>query len=136
MSCINKIHEFRVIGGDPFMHKEMHKVVDRLKKYDQVEKIVIYTNAKIIPKGDNLACLKHKKVILDISNYGEVCTNHDTIIKVLEENNILYTTNLVSTWQDCGRILPFQKRSRSDLGRVNIMCQSNLSFFVSPPNHI
>ena len=114
MSCVNKIHEFRVIGGDPFMNKEMHKVVDRLKKYDQVEKIVIYTNAKIIPKGDNLACLKHKKVILDISNYGEVCTNHDAIIKVLEENNILYTTNLVSTWQDCGRILPFQKRTEEE----------------------
>ena len=54
MSCINKIHEFRVIGGDPFMHKEMHKVVDRLKKYDQVEKIVIYTNATIIPKGTSV----------------------------------------------------------------------------------
>ena len=97
------------------MHKEMHKVVDRLKNYDQVEKIVIYTNAKIIPKGDNLACLKHKKVILDISNYGKVCTNHDAIIKVLEENNILYTTNLISTWQDCGRILQFQKRTEEEI---------------------
>ena len=78
MSCINKIHEFRVIGGDPFMHKEMHKVVDRLKKYDQVEKIVIYTNAKIIPKGDNLACLKHKKVILDISKETFLLKQNDT----------------------------------------------------------
>ena len=114
MSCVNKVYEFRVIGGDPFMNKEMHKVVDKLKEYDQVEKITIYTNAKIIPKGANLSCLKHKKVILDISNYGPICKNHDEIIKVLDENNISYSTTFISIWQDCGRILPFQKRTEEE----------------------
>jgi len=62
MSCVNKIYEFRVLGGDPFMNKDLHKVIEKLKEYNQVEKVIIYTNGKIIPKGPNLDCLKHKKL--------------------------------------------------------------------------
>ena len=28
LSCVSNVNEFRVIGGDPFMNKEMHKYVD------------------------------------------------------------------------------------------------------------
>ena len=34
MECVDKIYEFRVLGGDPFMNKEMHKVVDKLVSYE------------------------------------------------------------------------------------------------------
>ena len=71
MACVDNIYEFRILGGDPFMNKDLYKVVGQLKKYEQVKKIIVYTNAKIIPKGANLDCLKHKKVVLDITNYGE-----------------------------------------------------------------
>ena len=83
MLAVDAIYEFRVLGGDPFMSKDLHKVVNRLKTYEKVKKIVIYTNAKIIPKGDNLNCLKdNDKVMLDIANYGEVSSIHDDLIKV------------------------------------------------------
>ena len=67
MKSVDIIYECRVLGGDPFMNKEMYKVVNRLVKYQNVEQIVIYTNAKILPKGDNLQCLKDKKVRLEIA---------------------------------------------------------------------
>ena len=122
MSCVNKIYEFRVLGGDPFMNKELHKVIDELKKYNQVEKVIVYTNGKIVPKGLNLDCLKDKKVILDITNYGEISNKHDEIIKVLEENKIAYSTTLTTVWTDSGRILPYQTETEEEKKKKFINC--------------
>ena len=30
MSCVDQLYEFRVIGGDPFMNKDMHKIINFL----------------------------------------------------------------------------------------------------------
>ena len=122
MECVDKIYEFRVLGGDPFMNKEMHKVVDKLVSYEKTEKVIVYTNGKIIPKGPNLECLKNKKVILDMTNYGSLSTNHNAIVKVCEDNNISYSETLTTVWQDCGEILPFQKRTEEEKRRKFIDC--------------
>jgi len=122
MQCVNSVAEFRVLGGDPFMNKDLHLVVDELKKYDQVKRIAVYTNAKIVPKAANLECLKHKKVIVDITNYGEFSTKHDEIVNVLEENKIAYSTILTTTWQDSGSILPLQKRTTEENKKIFMGC--------------
>ena len=123
VSAVDEIDEFRIIGGDPFMNKELYKAVNKSKEFDKIKKIVIYTNAKIIPKGENLNCLKHEKVIIDITNYGgELANKHESILKVLDENNIAYSYSTVTVWQDAGRILPFQKRTRDENKRVFENC--------------
>ena len=55
IASIDTLEEFRVLGGDPFMNKEMHKIIRKLTTYDKVKKIAVYTNARIIPKGENLS---------------------------------------------------------------------------------
>jgi len=123
MSCVDNIYEFRVLGGDPFMNKDLYKVVDQLKKYEKVKKIIVYTNARIIPKGANLDCLKHKKVVVDITNYGEgLSTKHDEIIKILKENEILYSTTLTTVWTDSGRVLPYQEETLDEKKSKFINC--------------
>tara|TARA_B100001123_G_C15179799_1_gene974914 strand:- start:45 stop:1271 length:1227 start_codon:yes stop_codon:yes gene_type:complete len=127
IDCIDKIYEFRVLGGDPFMNKEMYKVINKLVTYQKVEKVIIYTNGKIVPKGPNLECLKNKKVILDITNYGSLSIKHDEIVKVCEENNILYSATFPKFWQDCGRVLPFQKRTEEEKKRkFSDCCNSDI----------
>ncbi len=127
IQCIDKIYEFRILGGDPFMNKELYKVVNKLADYQKVEKIIVYTNGKIVPKGPNLECLKNKKVILDITNYGTISNKHEDIVRVCKENNILYSATFPKTWQDCGRILPFQKRSEEEnVRKFTDCCNSDL----------
>jgi len=130
MACVDNIYEFRVIGGDPFMHKDLHKIINNLVKYDQTTKIAIYTNARIIPKRENLECLKNKKVILDISDYGlldKTKRKADELIKICKDNNIAYSNRVITVWSDCGRILPFQKRTEEERRRVfDNCCNSDL----------
>ena len=105
------------------MSKDLHKVVEKLKTYEKVKKIIIYTNAKIIPKGNNLECLKNtKNLILDIANYGKFSSIHDELLKLLDENKIKYSTTRYTNWQDCGRILPYQNRTREETKRVFYNC--------------
>ncbi len=130
MSCIDDIYEFRVLGGDPFMNKEMHKTINFLSSYEKVKKIAIYTNARFLPKGDNFECLKNPKVILDISDYvllDKSKRKADELIEKLEKNNVKYTVARMDTWTDSGRVLPFQKRTKEELKRVfNYCCNSDI----------
>ena len=62
IDCIDKIYEFRVLGGDPFMNKELNKIINELVKYSNIGRIVVYTNARFIPKNQNLDYLKQPRV--------------------------------------------------------------------------
>lgn len=115
IASIDTLEEFRVLGGDPFMNKEMHKIIRKLTTYDKVKKIAVYTNARIIPKGENLECLKHEKVLVDITNYGEVSKAHEKVIETLTEAKVAFSTNRCVTWQDCGRILPNRNKNEKEL---------------------
>ena len=47
------IFEFIVLGGDTFMNKDLHKIINYLASFDKVNTIAIYTNVRFIPKNQN-----------------------------------------------------------------------------------
>lgn len=130
MHCVDEIFEFRVLGGDPFMNKDLHKIIDYLASFKKVNTIAIYTNVRFIPKNQNFDCLKNPKVILDISDYvllDQKQRKADDFIKILDENNIKYNLARMSVWTDSGRILPFQKRTEKEKENVfNYCCNSDI----------
>ena len=84
MSCLDSLYEFRVLGGDPFMNKELHKTIEKLKSYKNAQNIVVYTNATIIPKNENFECLKDDKITIEITNYGkDLSRKHDELVELL-----------------------------------------------------
>ena len=102
---VDEIYEYRVLGGDPFMNKEMYKSVNAIKEFDNVHNIIVYTNAKIIPKNENLNCLKHPKVRVQITNYGKnLSSAHDEIVALFKKEKIAYVSERVKQWDDVGRV--------------------------------
>ena len=127
MQCIDNLDEFRVLGGDPFMNKELYKAINKLVTYEKCKRVVVYTNAKIVPKGENLTCLKNKKVVLDITNYGEICSAHLKLVELAKKENIAFTTIRCTEWLDSGRILPYSGKSEKELENLfTNCCQSEL----------
>jgi len=127
MTAVDSLEEFRVLGGDPFMNKNLHKIINKLVTYEKCKKVVVYTNARFVPKGDNLNCLKNKKVILDITNYGATSPATSKFIEVAKKENIAYTSFRCTTWQDCGRIMPFSNKNEKELEHLfNNCCNSDL----------
>ena len=133
MECVDHLYEFRVIGGDPFMNKEIYKIINKVVKYKNVDSIAIYTNARIVPKGENLNCLKNKKVRLQITNYSDsqailthpnVVVQHDKLVKVLSSNNIKFVSEKVIKWDDIGT-LKFVKETPTQLRNKFMDCCGN-----------
>ena len=122
MSCLDSLYEFRVLGGDPFMNKELHKTIERLKGYKNAQNIVVYTNATIIPKNENFECLKDDKITIEITNYGkDLSRKHDELVELLNLNKIKYRSRPPGDWNACGT-LKFYKRSEDELQRVFDNC--------------
>ncbi|MBN3033545.1 MAG: 4Fe-4S cluster-binding domain-containing protein [Candidatus Saganbacteria bacterium] len=124
MKSVDRVHELRVMGGEPLINKEMYKVINKLLKYDNAGKIVVYTNATIVPQGQNLSCLKHKKVLFNITNYGPLSKNYDKLIGVLDNEGISYASKVVK-FTDSGRILPYQNRTEKQLKDIFFNCCTN-----------
>jgi hypothetical protein len=125
MESIDRIGEFRVIGGDPLMNKEMFKFVNKLVTFKNADNVVIFTNATILPTGDNLECLKNEKVNLLITNYGELSRKYDELIELLDSNKILYVAEPVSAmWQDVGT-LKFEEKTIIQLNHLFDSCCAN-----------
>jgi len=122
--CVDRFLEVRLLGGEPFMNKRIHEIVNKLVTYPHVEKIAIFTNATIIPKDENLSCLKHPKVFLDITHYGVLSKNHDPLVRVLDETGINYTTHSPHTWTDSAKI-EYREKSEKQLKDMFERCCVN-----------
>ena len=113
MDSVDSLYEFRVVGGEPFINKQIGKVINKLLQYETIKEIVIYTNATIIPKGENFECLKNDKIFVEITDYGSLSRRKDELIKLLKENNIRFTS-IIPVWTDSGK-LKFQNASEKEL---------------------
>ena len=107
---VDLFYEVRILGGEPFLHKQIHIIINEIANYSNIEKIAIFTNATIIPKNENLTCLKNNKVFLDITNYNgcdggkELSKNHDKLISILDKEKINYITHPPQVWTDSAKI--------------------------------
>ena len=104
LALVDNVSELRVLGGEPFMHREVYEVIDHYATSSKVETITVYTNGTIVPSERNLASLQRENVIVNISDYQH---NKDRIAKVVakfDEKHIRYFVRQYDSWQDCGDI--------------------------------
>lgn len=110
LSKVDSIGEIRIIGGEPFMNKNMYKIIELCALQEKIENIMVLTNATIIPNEATIKVLNNPKVIVYISDYGEKSINVNNILKIFKENNIKYKHNIDLLWR---RFPRFQQRNYS-----------------------
>jgi len=121
MKCVDRIREVRVLGGEPFVNKQIGKIVNKLVLKDNIDNVVIYTNATIVPNGENLLSLQNDKVIIDITNYGNLSKKYDKLIETLENNKICFNTETATEWTDSGKI-QYRERTGNELAEMFSKC--------------
>jgi len=105
----DSINEVRVIGGEPFLNKEIHSLVPRLVGYDRIRHIVIYTNGMIPIKEELLPSYIHSKIVFSITDYGDLGRNTKSFVEQLAKYGIAYRLHPPEYWTDSGKINDFKR---------------------------
>lgn len=100
LAKIDKIRDFRIIGGEPFVYRELESVLMTVIKSPKVEKITFFTNGTIIPSSSELTkLLSNDKVRVWISDYGLRQQKIDQFVKYCQDHRInCYVKNDTLIW--------------------------------------
>jgi len=122
------IHEARIIGGEPFINKEIYSVLDIVCSYENINKVVIYTNGMIPPNRQKLLGMASGigKLIFSVTDYAELGRNLDKTIAIVEELGIPFRVHPPEHWTDSGRILQYPTTNAEAEEKFAKCCGKNL----------
>lgn len=126
----DEIHEIRLIGGEPFMNKDIYKAIAHVTASPKVGRLVIYSNATIPLREDQLDVMRDPKVVFSLTDYGSLSKNTDGVAAFLERHGIPYRRHLPENWTDSGVIEDNGKGEPELKTLFNECCGKNL-FTVS-----
>ena len=115
IEIVDYIPRINVLGGEPFIHPELHKLLRILNNSDKVEKVRIITNGTVIPHNELiLQELRNPKMQVRISHYTLGHIDAQKFALYLLDKSITFTFKEFGDnefqWYDFG---DFQKRCRS-----------------------
>ena len=123
---VNHIYEIRLIGGEPFMNKEIYTIINYFLANEKISKIVVYTNATIPLKADEMKGFNNSKLVFFITDYGSLSKNTEKVKNILDEMSVAYRAVPPENWTDSAKI---GKHSRNEIDNQAIFdkcCGKNL----------
>jgi len=119
---VNQCLIFRVLGGEPFMHGQLHLILGKLAAEKKIKHVQVVTNGTIVPKGETLAALMHEKVSVEISNYGDLAANKEEVYATLQAHNVHVKLDAYHPiWYETDRLLP-RGYSKKEMESVFFNC--------------
>ena len=106
-SVCDSILELRILGGEPFIVKDIDRIINYCTgKMKVAHKVVIYSNATILPRPNAIKAMKHKNVFVEITDYGKLSRALDKTKALYDKEGILYQVEqLPDTWDDSADII-------------------------------
>ena len=101
---VDEVMDFRILGGDAFMNRQWPTIVRRLTDEPRARRVVLYTNGTIMPLERGIPVLKHPKVLMIITDYGELSRKMSELRRLLQAEKIAYHVLEVDQWLNCSGI--------------------------------
>lgn len=119
---VDEIMEMRILGGEPFMNKDLKEITAYVCNKEKVKSVVVYTNATILPDKEELEIFQHKKVSFYLTDYGlDKRQKLKQFEELLTEYGILYHTYRLGYWYKPGEIYDNHK-TREELEQTYQFC--------------
>jgi len=123
----DEVYEVRVIGGEPFMNKDVHLIVEKLTSKENISKVSIFTNATIVPRDPQWEALSHPKVRFFITDYDELSRNLQKLLPALEERKIPYVSEKANGWTDSAALDRHGRTQEENASIFASCCAKNLA---------
>ena len=128
---VDLIKEFVLIGGEPFLYKELDKVISYIgERYrDRILTFAITTNGTIMPEQKVLDMCQKYHVLIRISNYSAelkyLKKKYEKLREVLNQNQIAYVlSDSDQHWMDYGFETVDRGGDEEELIRVFDKCKT------------
>ena len=128
---VNHIYEIRLIGGEPFMNKEIYKIINYFLENSKISKLVVYTNATIQLKAKEMFGFDNSKLVFFVTDYGNLSKNTDKVKDVLDEQNVAYRAVPPENWTDSAKIGKHSRTSAENQEIFDKCCGKNLYTLMS-----
>ncbi len=140
---VNEIKIFTVIGGEPFLHKDLVKILRYINTKNKIKRFSIVTNGTIIPNEDTLKELaKLKRFVVNISDYSsnpelKTKVKREQLINELKKYNVKYTARNNFFWHVMGDVTD-RKRTKEENLNLYKLCDNSYTsiidggFYVCP----
>ncbi len=125
-SIIDEVLEIRIIGGEAFINKDWYIVAKYLIDEPKVKRVLIYTNATILPNKEHIQVLKNIKALVIITNYGKLSKKFESLKLLLESNKISYYILENLEWCDCASIIQHNRLPHENDNIFRLCCAKNL----------
>lgn len=126
MAGVDHVFEIRLIGGEPFMNKDIYRVLEHIITTPNISRVVIYTNAMVPINSKHAALLRNKRIVFSITNYGELGKKTSEVISQIEDLGITYRQGPPVNWTDSGTILSKKISAASAQDLFEKCCGKNL----------
>lgn len=121
--CIN----VEIIGGEPFLYKNLGIVLKHLVQLPQVYSVEITTNGTVIPTDEVVEVLKNDKIYVSLSNYEAVNEEKKmNFKKCMKENAVKIQILDMGNWIDSGNVEK-RNRNRNELRWQYYKCYSSMN---------
>ena len=124
LSCADFIYHMEVLGGEPFLHKGLNVIMEKLQQYDNIFQIDVITNGTILPDADLIKFLKHDNICVVINDYGVASKKKETIKVLLDKSGIKNRLNKHWAWANMGG---FESRNLPEKQLENLFARCNFN---------
>lgn len=107
--AVDAVHEFRVIGGEPFMRRDWPEIVEALLERQPDRYVAVYTNGTIAPDVQTLSRFSGKRVVFYITDYGPLSRGLNVLVTRLSGLGLAWNRVVMDGWTDCARIEPHNR---------------------------
>ena len=124
ISCVDLIYHVELLGGEPFLNKNLPQITKHLLDSGKILHIDIITNGTILPSDRILEKLKHDSISVVIDDYGKLSRKTNVLSNSLKRLGIDSRVNKHWAWADLGG---FELRKYSDTHLTNLFSNCNFN---------
>jgi MoaA/NifB/PqqE/SkfB family radical SAM enzyme len=122
---IDFVDRVTIIGGEPFLVKELDKVFNALAEYrSKMERLVVTTNGTLVPSNPVIESIRNVDGVVLFSDYGELAKKKQDFIVKLNKLGAKYEERIDQKWTNCKLLL--ENINNADVAK-QILCKCTSS---------
>lgn len=98
------VHDLKIIGGEPFMNKDIYDIIDYASSKESIICVSVYTNATIPINEEKLSKIDKNKLSFFATDYEKLSKNINQYVEIFDKYEIPYMYIEMDNWYDCSVI--------------------------------